>query len=136
MINYCLICRYGKVFKSHLFGKPTIVSCDLELNAFILQNEERFFRVYYPKPVKGILGDLSMIIVSGEVHKKLRSVAVNFINTSRSSLHFLNYIQNLAITVIKPWKHLPQVSFIQQAKEVPYIHTYICFTYIYIIIIN
>lgn len=76
-----------------------------------------------------------MIIVSGEVHKKLRSVAVNFINTSRSSLHFLNYIQNLALTVIKPWKHLPQVSFIQQAKEVPYIHTYICFTYIYIYII-
>lgn len=63
-----------------------------------------------------------MIIVSGEVHKKLRSVALNFINTSRSSLHFLHYIQNLAITVIKPWKHLPQVSFVQQAKEVQYIH--------------
>lgn len=60
-----------------------------------------------------------MIIVSGELHKKLRSVAVNFITTSRLSRDFLNYIEKLAITVIKPWKHLPQVSFIQEAKEVP-----------------
>ncbi|KAI5651178.1 hypothetical protein M9H77_37183 [Catharanthus roseus] len=109
--------RYGNIFKSHLFGTPTIVSCDLELNTFILQNEEKFFKVYYPKPVKDILGKFSMIIVSGEEHKKLRSVAVNFITISKSSLDFLGYVEKLAIKVMEPWKNQREVFFFQEAKQ-------------------
>ncbi|KAK4342200.1 hypothetical protein RND71_038016 [Anisodus tanguticus] len=36
--------RYGKVFKSHLFFSPTVVSCDQDLNYFILQNEDKLFQ--------------------------------------------------------------------------------------------
>ncbi|KAG6527267.1 hypothetical protein ZIOFF_009364 [Zingiber officinale] len=50
--------RYGKVFKSHLFCTPTIVSCDQELNHFILHNEEKLFQCSYPRPIHGILGYL------------------------------------------------------------------------------
>ncbi|KAK9164127.1 hypothetical protein Syun_005029 [Stephania yunnanensis] len=35
------ISRYGKIYKSNLFGEPTIVSADAGLNRFIMQNEGR-----------------------------------------------------------------------------------------------
>ncbi|RVW78614.1 Cytochrome P450 724B1 [Vitis vinifera] len=67
-----LFFRYGKVFKSHLFGHRTIVSCDHELNMFILQNEEKLFQSSYPQALHGILGRNSLILVSGDVHKKAK----------------------------------------------------------------
>ncbi|KAL2518656.1 Cytochrome [Abeliophyllum distichum] len=109
--------RYGKVFKSHLFGTPTIVSCDLELNILILQNEERLFQSSYPKPVHDILGKLSMMLVSGEVHKKLRSIAVSFINVSKSRPEFLHYVEKLSVSLIESWKEKKQILFFREAKE-------------------
>ncbi|XP_059644153.1 cytochrome P450 724B1 [Cornus florida] len=108
---------YGKVFKSHLFGCPTIVSCDHDLNTFVLQNEEKLFQSSYPKPVHGILGKLSMMLVSGDLHRKLRSVAVSFIATSRSMPEFLHSVEKLTISVMKSWEDRQEVAFFREAKE-------------------
>ncbi|KAH9791073.1 cytochrome P450 724B1 [Citrus sinensis] len=97
--------RYGKVFKSHLFCSPAIVSCDHELNMFILQNEEKYFQVSYPKPMHGILGKLSLLTVSGDLHKKLRNVAVNFIGASKSTPAFLH-----SFTINLMVKHLLSIE--------------------------
>ncbi|KAL6288152.1 hypothetical protein ACE6H2_012542 [Prunus campanulata] len=108
--------RYGKVFKSHLFGSPTIVSCDLELNMFILQNEEKLFQASYPKAIHGILGKHSLLTVSGELHRKLRSIAVSFIANSKSAPDFLHWVQKLSISMMDSWNGCKEVSFYKQAK--------------------
>lgn len=111
-------CRYGKVFKSHLFGTPTIVSGDLELNNFILKNEDKFFQSSYPKSVEDILGKLSMmLVVDAELHKKLRTVALNFIGTFKSSPTFILYIEKLTISRLESWKG-QEISFAKEAKKV------------------
>lgn len=109
--------RYGKVFKSHLFGCPTIVSGDLELNNFILLNEDKLFQSYYPKSVQDILGKLSLMLVSGELHKKLRTVALGFIANSKSSPDFLLYVENLTISVMDSWKGCQEIQFAKEAKK-------------------
>ncbi|KAK2969757.1 hypothetical protein RJ640_028037 [Escallonia rubra] len=111
--------RYGRVFKSHLFGYPTIVSCDLELNAYVLQNEGRLFQSSYPKPVHDILGKLSLMLVCGELHKKLRNVAVNFISTYKSRPDLHHYVEKMSISVMKSWKDRQQVLFFKEAKQKP-----------------
>ncbi|KAG6394627.1 hypothetical protein SASPL_145216 [Salvia splendens] len=113
--------RYGNVFKSHLFGCPTVVSCDIELNTFILQNEETLFRSSYPKPVHDILGKLSMMLVSGDLHKKLRSVALSFINASKSSPEFLSYVDTLSLSFIHSWRaHTTRLEFFKEAKKLTF----------------
>ncbi|KAI6700773.1 hypothetical protein NL676_015097 [Syzygium grande] len=108
--------RYGKVFKSHLFGSPTIVSCDHELNTFILRNEESLFKASYPKPMHGILGKYSLILVSGDLHKKLRSVAVNFVTASKSASEFHLCVERLSVSMLESWKGREQVAFCKEAK--------------------
>ncbi|KAL0377369.1 UNVERIFIED_CONTAM: cytochrome [Sesamum radiatum] len=112
--------RFGSVFKSHLFFTPTIVSCDLELNTFVLQNEERLFQSSYPKPVHDILGNLSMMLVSGDLHKKLRSVALSFINASKSRPDFLLVVEKLSISFIDSWKTKNQVHFLKEARQLTF----------------
>ncbi|XP_057767041.1 LOW QUALITY PROTEIN: cytochrome P450 724B1 [Salvia miltiorrhiza] len=112
--------RYGNVFKSHLFGSPTVVSCDIELNQFILQNEETLFRSSYPKPVHDILGKLSMMLVSGDLHKKLRSVALSFINASKSSPAFLSYVDTFSLSFVHSWRSKTRLHFFKEAKKLTF----------------
>ncbi|ERN19107.1 hypothetical protein AMTRI_Chr10g7980 [Amborella trichopoda] len=109
--------RYGKVFKSHLFGSPTVVSCDQELNSFILQNEEKLFECSYPKAIHGILGKSSMLVVVGDTHKRLRGLALTLVNTSKSKLEYLNDIENTAKFIMESWREKPQVIFCEEARK-------------------
>ncbi|XP_059449905.1 cytochrome P450 724B1-like [Corylus avellana] len=109
--------RYGKVFKSHLFLSPTVVSCDEELNYFILQNEGKLFECSYPKPIHGILGKASMLVAVGDTHKRLRTVALSLITITKSKPEFLNDIETTAIRILHSWKDKSQVIFCQEARK-------------------
>ncbi|KAB2034165.1 hypothetical protein ERO13_D04G059200v2 [Gossypium hirsutum] len=109
--------RYGRVFKSHLFGSPTIVSCDHELNMVVLQNEEKLFKVSYPKAMHGILGKFSLLIVSGDVHKKLRNIGVSFITSSKSNPEFLDCVEKMTISMMNSWKNCKEIGFYKEVKK-------------------
>ncbi|XP_047340634.1 cytochrome P450 724B1-like [Impatiens glandulifera] len=109
--------KYGKVFKSHLFLSPTVVSCDQELNYFILQNEDKLFQCSYPKPIYGILGDISMLVAVGDVHKRLRNVAISLVTTIKSNPQFLNDIERATLQTLDSWKDRQRVLFCQEARK-------------------
>ncbi|XP_057461336.1 cytochrome P450 724B1-like isoform X2 [Actinidia eriantha] len=109
--------RYGKVFKSHLFFSPTVVSCDQELNYFILQNEDKLFQCSYPKPIHGILGEISMLVAVGDIHKRLRNVALSLVTTIKSKPEFLSDIEKIAIQILESWKGRNQVLFCEEARK-------------------
>ncbi|EOX93604.1 Cytochrome P450 superfamily protein isoform 6 [Theobroma cacao] len=109
--------RYGKVFRSHLFFSPTVVSCDPELNYFILQNEGKLFECSYPKPIHGILGKVSMLVAVDDTHKRLRNVALSLVSISKSKPEFLNDIESIAIQILDSWKDKPKVIFCEEARK-------------------
>ncbi|XP_075646837.1 cytochrome P450 724B1-like [Castanea sativa] len=109
--------RYGKVFKSHLFLSPTVVSCDQELNYFILQNEGKLFECSYPKPIHGILGKNSMLVAVGDTHKRLRNVALSLVTITKAKPEFLHDIETTAIRILHSWKEKSQVIFCEEARK-------------------
>ncbi|KAI3956170.1 hypothetical protein MKW92_021757 [Papaver armeniacum] len=109
--------RYGRIFKSHLFFHPTIVSCDHELNMFILQNEEKLFQGSYPKSIHGVLGDLSLLCIVGDHHKRLRNFALNLTNTCKSRAEYINDVDRLTISVMESWRNKKQLHFCEEMKK-------------------
>uniref|UniRef100_A0A2N9FNL9 Cytochrome P450 724B1 n=1 Tax=Fagus sylvatica TaxID=28930 RepID=A0A2N9FNL9_FAGSY len=109
--------RYGKVFKSHLFFSPTVVSCDQDLNYFILQNEGKLFECSYPKPIHGILGKHSLLVTVGDTHKRLRNVALSLVTITKSKPEFLHDIETTAIRILHSWKDKSQVIFCEEARK-------------------
>ncbi|OIT32038.1 PREDICTED: cytochrome P450 724B1-like [Nicotiana attenuata] len=109
--------RYGKVFKSHLFFSPTVVSCDQDLNYFILQNEDKLFQCSYPKPIHGILGKVSLLVAVGDTHKRLRNVSLSLISTIKSKPEFINDVEKSAIQILQSWKNKKQVSFWEESRK-------------------
>ncbi|KAL3364286.1 hypothetical protein AABB24_013175 [Solanum stoloniferum] len=109
--------RYGKVFKSHLFFSPTVVSCDQDLNYFILQNEDKLFQCCYPKPIHGILGKVSLLVAVGDTHKRLRNVSLSLISTIKSKPEFINDVETLALQILQSWKDKDQVRYWEEARK-------------------
>lgn len=110
--------RYGKVFKSNLCGGKAIVSCDQELNMFILQNEGKLFTSDYPKAMHDILGKYSLLLATGEIHRKLKNVIISFINLTKSKPEFLLCAENLSISMLESWKNCREIEFHKEVKMV------------------
>lgn len=106
------------MFKSHLFFSPTVVSCDQDLNYFILQNEDKLFQCSYPKPIHGILGKVSLLVAVGDTHKRLRNVSLSLISTIKSKPEFINDVETLALQILQSWKDKKQVSFWEESRQV------------------
>ncbi|KAJ8567924.1 hypothetical protein K7X08_020646 [Anisodus acutangulus] len=109
--------RYGKVFKSHLFFSPTVVSCDQDLNYFILQNEDKLFQCSYPKPIHGILGKVSLLVAVGDTHKRLRNVSLSLISTIKSNPEFMNDVERTALKILQSWNSKKQVIFWEESRK-------------------
>ncbi|KAL0647946.1 hypothetical protein Bca4012_046237 [Brassica carinata] len=110
------VSRYGKVFKSNICGGKAIVSCEQELNMFILHNEGKLFTSDYPKAMHDILGEYSLLLVTGEVHRKLRNVIISFINLTKSKPEFLLCAENLSISMLASWKNCREIEFHNEVK--------------------
>ncbi|CAL4887027.1 unnamed protein product [Urochloa decumbens] len=115
------VARYGAVFRSHLFGSPTVVSCDAGLNHFVLHNEDRLFQCSYPGPVRGILGESSLLVVTGDRHRRLRAVALAFAASASAGPRRRRYLADVdraARSAVASWQgRRGAVAFCREARQ-------------------
>ncbi|KAK0606480.1 hypothetical protein LWI29_038209 [Acer saccharum] len=111
------VSRYGKIYKSNLFGEPTIVSTDAGLNRFILQNEGKLFECSYPRSIGGILGKWSMLVLVGDMHRDMRTISLNFLSHARLRTHLLREVERHTLFVLNSWKDNSVFSAQDEAKK-------------------
>ena len=64
--------KYGSVFKTNIFGRPTIMMIGTEANQFIFSNEKKYFESSWPPSTTALLGADSLTIQTGDIHKSRR----------------------------------------------------------------
>ncbi|KAF8082227.1 hypothetical protein N665_0842s0002 [Sinapis alba] len=111
------ISKYGKIYRSNLFGEPTIVSADAGLNRFILQNEGRLFECSYPTSIGGILGKWSMLVLVGDMHRDMRSISLNFLSHARLKTILLKDVERHTLFVLDSWQQQSVFSAQDEAKK-------------------
>ncbi|KAI3912159.1 hypothetical protein MKW92_037368 [Papaver armeniacum] len=110
--------RYGNVFTTHLFGKPTVFSTDPDVNRYILQNEGRLFESSYPSSITNLLGKHSLLIIKGNLHKKLHSLTMSFANSSIIRDHLLVDVNRLVKLNLNSWSD--HVLLQDEAKKITF----------------
>ncbi|GMH14713.1 hypothetical protein Nepgr_016554 [Nepenthes gracilis] len=111
------ISRFGKIYKSNLFGERTVVSADSGLNLFILQNEGKLFECSYPRSIGGILGKWSMLVLVGDMHRHMRTISLNFLSHKRLRTHLLKEVERHTLLVLNSWKENCTFSAQDEAKK-------------------
>ncbi|CAN8278607.1 unnamed protein product [Cochlearia groenlandica] len=111
------ISKYGKIYRSNLFGEQTIVSADAGLNRYILQNEGRLFECSYPRSIGGILGKWSMLVLVGDMHRDMRSISLNFLSHARLRTILLKDVERHTLFVLDSWQQHTVFSAQDEAKK-------------------
>ncbi|XP_038905609.1 3-epi-6-deoxocathasterone 23-monooxygenase CYP90D1-like [Benincasa hispida] len=115
--------RYGKVFKSHIFGSPTIVSTDAEVNRFILQSDAKFFVPSYPKSVTELMGKSSILLINGSLHRRIHGLIGAFFKSSHLKAQVTIDMQKYLKKSIPTWTNTCQHNpiYIQdEAKNIAF----------------
>ncbi|KAJ0440051.1 putative cytochrome P450 [Helianthus annuus] len=111
------ISRFGKIYKSNLFGEPTIVSADPGLNRYILQNEGRLFECSYPRSIGGILGKWSMLVLVGDMHRDMRLISLNFLTNARLKTQLVKEVEKNTLWVLDSWQENSPFCAQDEAKK-------------------
>lgn len=110
--------RYGPVFKTSLLGEPAVISCDAEVNRFILRQEEHVFRMGFPEAVIKIFGKESMEAFQGTTHKFMRGCAVKFFGLEKLKEVLLPELQTALRDRLAVWATKPSIDVRGDAPDI------------------
>ncbi|PNX98630.1 3-epi-6-deoxocathasterone 23-monooxygenase-like protein, partial [Trifolium pratense] len=85
--------RYGKVFKSHIFGSATIVSTDADVNKFILQSDAKVFVPSYPKSLMELMGESSILLINGTLQRRIHGLIGAFFKSQQLKVQITKDMQ-------------------------------------------
>lgn len=68
--------KYGFIYKTHLFGNPTVRVMGAENVRQILVGEHKLVAVQWPASVRTILGSDTLSNVHGSLHRNKKKVSI------------------------------------------------------------
>ncbi|XP_058085864.1 3-epi-6-deoxocathasterone 23-monooxygenase CYP90C1 isoform X2 [Magnolia sinica] len=111
---------YGKVFKSHLLGRPIIISTDSEVNKVILRNDGRTFIPYYPKSVTELLGQSSILKINGNLQRRVHGLIGSFLKSPQLKTQITREIEECVELSIGNWKEGQLVHLQDETKDMTF----------------
>ncbi|XP_040987266.1 ent-kaurenoic acid oxidase 1-like [Juglans microcarpa x Juglans regia] len=112
--------KYGDgvgMYRTHLFGSPTIIACFPAVNKFIFQSEDTFLLKW---PTVDILGPTSLVAVHGKSHARLRSYVSNAINRPDALRRIALQVQPLMAAALQSWAQKGKVKVYDEIKKLTF----------------
>ncbi|XP_047065342.1 ent-kaurenoic acid oxidase 1-like [Lolium rigidum] len=110
------------MYRTHLFGSPTVVVCAPAANKFVFQAGGDTFGVRWPVPE--LVGLKAIGIVEGGHHTRLRGVIVGAINRPSSLRTIATVVQPSIVAAFNSWAGMGTIVASDEAKKV--VFTSIC----------
>ncbi|CAI8609071.1 unnamed protein product [Vicia faba] len=111
---------YGNVFKTSILGSGVIVSTDPEINKVILQNQGNIFIPAYPKSIRELMGENSILQMNGNMHRKLHSLLGGFLRSPQFKARITKDIQQSVEQCLATWTHHQPVYVQDQVKKITF----------------
>ena len=104
------------MFKSHIFGTPTIVSTDAEVSRFVLQSDAKAFVPFYPKSLTELMGKSSILLINGSLQRKIHGLLGSFFKSPHLKDQITRDMQNYVQQSMDKWRD-DQPIFIQDETK-------------------
>ncbi|KAI4365905.1 hypothetical protein MLD38_021844 [Melastoma candidum] len=113
--------KYGDgvgMFRTHLFGRPSIITCFPMVNKFVLQSDDAKFGPGWPTPE--LVGRTSLIMVQGAEHQRVRAFVVNAINKPDALRRITLLVQPRIVAALQSWAAKGRIIAYKEAKKVTF----------------
>ena len=91
------------MFRTHILGRPIIVSTDPDVNKVVLQNQGNVFIPSYPKSVIELLGESSILQINGGIQKRLHAIIGGFLRSPQFKARITKDIENSVKLTLSSW---------------------------------
>ncbi len=108
--------KYGPIFKTRLFGGPTIFVKDSPANQFVLTNENEYFVVNWPPSTKALLGSLSLALQTGGTHQTRRKLLAQAF-MPRALSGYINTIEEITQSYCQKWERMGQLTWYPELRN-------------------
>lgn len=111
---------YGKVFKSHIFGSPTIVSTDAEVSKFVLQSDAKTFVPSYPKSLTELMGKSSILLINGSLQKRIHGLIGAFFKSPHLKAQITRDMHKYVQESLANWKDDSPIYIQDETKNIAF----------------
>ncbi|KAI5410482.1 hypothetical protein KIW84_055839 [Lathyrus oleraceus] len=103
-------CKYGDgggMFRTHLFGEPSIIVYTPAVNKFVLFSDTNFKQEW---PTVELMGVTSMVAVHGKAHTRVRNFVTNAINRPDALSRIAALVQPHIVTALRSWDDMGKIK--------------------------
>ncbi|KAJ1408834.1 Cytochrome P450 [Sesbania bispinosa] len=111
---------YGNVFQTSILGSSVIVSTDPEVNKVVLQNQGNVFVPAYPKSIRELMGEHSILQMNGNRHRKFHGLIGAFLKSPHLKARITTDIQLSVKQCLASWTHQPIIYVQDQVKKITF----------------
>ncbi|PRQ27078.1 putative 3-epi-6-deoxocathasterone 23-monooxygenase [Rosa chinensis] len=109
--------RYGKCFKTNIFGGTHVFVSSTKSAKVILNNDSGKFGKRYIKSIAELVGNQSLLCASHQHHKLLRGQLGSLFSTNSLSV-FIKQFDQLIVEALKGWEHQSTVVIQDEALKI------------------
>ncbi|KAL8122802.1 hypothetical protein AgCh_010974 [Apium graveolens] len=111
---------YGKVFKSHIFGSPTIVSTDEDVSRIILQGDSNTFVPSYPKSLTILMGKSSILLINGYLQRRIHGLIGSFLKSPNLKAQITRDMQKFVKESMENWDEDRLIYIQEETKKIAF----------------
>lgn len=108
--------KYGKIFKTNIFTRPTIVMIGSEANRFLFTNENKYFSATWPASTKTLLGKNSLSVIGGAMHTQRRQLMFEAFKP-RALASYLPTIEALTTRDLEKWTRMGTLTWYPELRN-------------------
>ncbi|KAJ4717908.1 putative Cytochrome P450 [Melia azedarach] len=111
---------YGKVFKSHIFGTPFVVSTDAEVSKIVLQSDAKSFVPSYPKSLTELMGKSSILLINGGLQRRIHGLIGAFFKSNHLKAQITRDMQTYVRRSMENWKEDHPIFIQDETKNIAF----------------
>ncbi|XP_072993167.1 ent-kaurenoic acid oxidase-like [Typha latifolia] len=113
--------RFGRtgIYKSFMFGSPTIIIITPEGCKQVLMDDEHFV-TGWPKATMELIGKKSFIGISQDEHKRLRRLTAAPINGHEALNSYLQFIDSTVESTLEKWATMGDIEFLTELRRLTF----------------
>lgn len=108
--------KYGSIFKTRLFGQPTVMVMGPDANRFVLSHENQYFAISWPHSTKVLLGPASLAVQGGSEHLKRRKLLSQAFQP-RALAGYLTVMEEITLGYLQKWEHLETLTWYPELRD-------------------
>lgn len=108
--------KFGNIFKTNIFGSPTIMMIGAEANRFVFSSENQNFIIKWPESVSVLLGTASLSTQIGSIHQKRRKLLSQAFQP-RALANYLPLMVEITNSYLRNWENLGQLTWYPELRK-------------------